>query len=182
MELNESSFRVVTYLSFDQTLTKTGWSKVDCYGREVIACGMIKPDIRDHRLKGFELTFEKQRLLEVGMLKVVAEQAEGTDEILMEMPSVGGFRTESSLLAASTLLSVCRQLSLPVPRMVARRHAASVTLGIPDAEKSESSAFVDEVIVKKPEKSLWNHDIRDSVLLALCEGLGNDSIIFTNTR
>lgn len=177
-DVERTIFRVARFLTFDQSLSNTGWAVVDGPNREVEACGVIRPEGIFPTVTGFNLTFEKARQLEEGLKGVLDEHARTVDEILFEMPAVVGHRVESSLLAAEKLLTVCRLLNLPRPTMVSRQHAMKVLdidpRAIPKKDiKKVTGAKVDAVILKHPVRP-WNEHIRDAVFLAISEGIDND--------
>lgn len=167
----------VRVLAFDQTLTNCGWAVWDAWTQKVEACGCIKVESR-YPYTGFDLTFEKARILEEALTKVLNEQALAVDTIVMEMPAVTGFRTESSLMAAEKLLTVCRQLGLPKPLMIARNTAAAMVAGNGKATKQETSEVVNSIVKDRP-KSPWNEHVRDAVLLAITEGMSCGSRPFS---
>lgn len=163
----------VRVLAFDQTLTNCGWAVYDAPEQTVEACGVIKPEPA-YPCKSFELTFEKARLLEEGLVKVLTEHAKTVDVIVMEMPAVTGYRTESSLMAAEKILTVCRNLGLAKPVMVARNTAAAVVAGNGKATKQQTSQVVNEIVKNRP-KAPWNEHVRDAVLLALTEAVAHET-------
>lgn len=173
-------FREIKVLAFDQSLTNTGWAKVDCYDQSVEATGMISPTAPN--LKSFELTFEKARQLEDAVVNLLDLYKYDIDVVLVEMPAVVGYRTESSLIAAEKVFTACRLVGLPKPVIVSRQHAAAVVAGNGKADKKETSAAVDAMITARPDKCKWNEHIRDAVLLALCEGLDSEGEIQKNGR
>lgn len=173
-------FNVAKYLTFDQSLTNTGWAVYDAYTRKVEACGVLVAEIRDPHLKSFHLTFEKAKQLEAGLIRVLTDHSNNVDQILIEMPAVTGYRTESSLMAAEKIFTVCRHLDLAMPVLVSRQHACKVVVGKARCTKKETSDAVEARIVSHPPKSRWNEHIKDAVLLAVCEGLEGDSRPFTS--
>ena len=168
-------FNVVKYLTFDQSLTHTGWALVDPCTRTVIACDVIDYQDRGRGwLKSFDLTFDKAAYLEGELDKVIKEHAKSVDLIILEMPAVFGRRLESSLIAAEKIFTVCRHNGLPEPTMVSRQHAAAVVTGDGKASKKVTGEAVDNLIKNRPEKSRWNEHIRDAVLLAVSHSLEPD--------
>lgn len=173
-------FREIKILAFDQTLTNTGWAKVDCYDQSVEACGMISPTAPN--LKSFELTFEKARQLEEAVVNLLDLYKYDIDVVAVEMPAVVGYRTESSLIAAEKVFTACRIVGLPKPVIISRQHAAAVVAGNGKADKRETGAAVDAMITSRPNGGKWNEHIRDAVLLALCEGLDSEGELIKNGR
>lgn len=170
---NKRVFNNDTYLTFDQSLTHTGWAVVDVYTQHVLACDVI--NYKDSKLlKGFELTFDKAARLEEALEPLITKWAPMVDEILLEMPAVIGMRTESSLMGAEKIYTVCRRQGLPKPTLISRQHAAAVVCKDGRADKKKTGAEVDKLILKRPDGARWNEHIRDAVLLALSHGLEMD--------
>jgi hypothetical protein len=88
-------------LSFDQTLNATGWVHLGFeFGElKVYARGTIRTDVKTKGPLGNILKAQDlwDRLLSMDRTLVGGLWP---DEILMELPAVGGFRTESSMMAA----------------------------------------------------------------------------------
>lgn len=159
-------------LCFDQTLSKTGWSvlEISSLGIVVWNSGMIKPvAVKGSYTNEFERTFDKARQIEEGVTRLLHSAAGGRADFLVhEMPSVAGYRLESSLMAAWIIRQQVKEIRPDLPVfMYSRRSAYSALVGGSDAKKAEGTATVERLIHSRNLKDPWNQDVHDSVLLGL---------------
>lgn len=159
-------------LSFDQTLTKTGWSVLEhCpdSGLRLHAGGVLVPEVSPD-LKSFEQTFARALALDMSIEILVSTWCDRIDAIVHEMPAVMGYRIESSLMAAFCIRRAAVERSaLDKVAMISKQHAKAVWLG-PDKgyEKRHVTSLVNEMIPASHRTTQrWTQDVHDSVLLAL---------------
>lgn len=152
-------------LAFDQTLGKTGWSLVTVSDRVTVICGLyVAPTPED--LKGFEQTFWRAEWMGVKLEERVLLSGVWVSAVVHEMPSVGGKRIESSLMAAREIRRGAAGFK-PV-FMINRQSAYATMTGDRHAPKSAMTAAVERLVA--PEDRVgkyWNQDIHDSIGLAL---------------
>lgn len=163
-------FAFGTVLAFDQTITKTGVALVDhdYTGIHVRVTNLIKPVAGDH-LRGFEQTLTKSLAMERGVCGVLLMLGK-VDAIVHEMPSVMGYRIESSLLAAHSVRSMASQHSRGVPVHMVSNQAMRAVLNAPDQrdEKKYVKAAVEALVdMSARGPGPWNQDVHDAVGLAL---------------
>lgn len=169
-------FRTGTVLSFDQTLTKTGWSlvRVTAGGISVLFADLIKNPMPDHT--SFEQTLRRSVVMRHRMEEVVGMHGLAVDAIVHEMPSVQGYRTESSLCGAQALWSVVDDFNRqgmftqagPLA-MISKQRAYAHLVGVYPPEKRHVTEAVNRLIPAERRRMVhrWNQDIHDSVLNAL---------------
>lgn len=156
-------------LTFDQTLSKTGWAQVwndpdDGLYIRVADVLLVPAEVAT----GFEQTF--LRAAEMGFLldAVVEFWSDIPVDIVHEMPSVHGKRIESSLMAAREIRRVnvehhCRDI-----HMINRQAAYATIVGDRHAPKRVMKAAVERLIPESRRTvRRWNQDVTDSVGLAL---------------
>jgi hypothetical protein len=163
-------------LSFDQTLTKTGWSlvanepgnSVTEPGLYIHAGGRLEAKA-PAGLKGFEETFAKAAIMGEAIEEVV-KAWQGVEAIVHEMPAVMGYRTESSLMAAREVRRANDQHPIwPCPIvMISRQQAYANLVGAPSIDKVHGTSRVNLLIPRERRNTTrWNQDVHDSVLLGL---------------
>lgn len=163
-------------LSFDQTLTKTGWSLVrvkEDHEVNLMAGGLLKPvcDPEIVTRGGFWHTYEKARLMR-GAIRRVLAQTFFTDlppHVVVEMPAVQGHRIESALIAGLLVVEeVAEDWPLDVhPVMISALAARARFLPKEQREKRDVTAYVNGLLPDHEEATAWNQDVHDSVLNAL---------------
>lgn len=157
-------------LSFDQTLTKTGFSVVqhDSEGLRVVEGNLLIPKIGDE--KGFEETYAKANAMEQAIQFVVIMLAPAIQDIVHEMPSVVGKRIESSLMAGHFVRRAALHHARGVPvHMVSNQTMKAILL--PPEKRSEKKHVTQavEALIPKENRAVkrWNQDVHDSVALGL---------------
>lgn len=154
-------------LNFDQTLSKTGWSLVrSADGLTVADSGTLGGIVE---AQGFDGTFVKGLRVFYEMDELLLAYGEEVDVIVHEMPSVHGFRTESSLLAAYALRLAADQRDLTDKIvMISRQRAFANIVGPKEyLKKYVTEAVNDLVPPERRQGDRWNQDVHDSVLLGL---------------
>lgn len=158
-------FHPRTVLGFDQSLTNTGWALVAFSGRQVRVehCGVIHPQERPQT--GYARTFAAAPSLRRQMRQVLLDHR--FDELVMELPSVHGFRTDSSIASGMVLCTVADELGVEDVRQIQRQQACAALVGNGNANKKESGKVVDDLVgILRPQRP-WNEHVRDAVLLAM---------------
>jgi hypothetical protein len=158
-------------LALDQTLTKTGFSVVtrDHEGLHILEGNMLIPETRSD-LKGFELTFAKAASLGNGLDALMLMMSATVDVIVHEMPSVHGYRIESSLMAAREVRRAALGYARGVPVVAISNLSMRAMLNPPNERlgkkyvKSAVEALISDYH-RAPKR--WNEDVCDSVGLAL---------------
>lgn len=157
-------------VSFDQTLTSCGVALVshDDAGIRVVWTALIKPEAQG--LVGFQGTYTKA----IGLRRALEDLDYGADifvdaeEIVHEMPSTGGHRTESSLLAGYVVQQFAAERLIPCS-MIANASMRALLVP-PDRRADRSKVPVREsvdALVDPPPGCPWNEHVRDAVGLAL---------------
>lgn len=162
-------FRWGRILCFDQTLSNCGWAllKHDAQGLGVIVSGTIRPAPLGS-VKGFEATFAKAVLLSRELGFVISMMNGHFDRVVLELPSVVGYRTESSLVAAVTVCVELDRLETMQPEFVSRRAAGALLCGNRDAPKIVSSELVNRLVTDHPTGvGAWTEHVRDAVFVGL---------------
>ena len=157
-------------LSFDQTLTSCGIALVkhDDSGLRVSWTELIRPDARGE--VGFLGTYTKALDLHEALLALdsATEVFDDAEVIVHEMPSTGGHRTESALLAGYIVRVLAAECLTPCT-MVANASMRALLVP-PDRRKDRSKApireAVDALFADRGEGP-WNEHVRDAVGLAL---------------
>lgn len=158
-----------TVLCFDQTLSNCGWAMLDTYSGDltVSASGTIRPPTASGA-KGFEATFAKAVFLSRQIGVVLSKQYSMFDEVVLELPSVVGYRTESSLVAAVTICVELDRMGREQPDFVSRQAAGALLCGDRHAPKAVSSALVEDLICEHPTGAgVWTEHVRDAVFVGL---------------
>jgi hypothetical protein len=162
------NFRPAQILCFDQTLSHCGWAilATDQEKISVPACGVIVAPKFAVGERGFAATFTKSILVAEGMKRILRDNLGSFEGVVAEMPAVAGYRTESSLVAAVTLVQTLHDMGEPWPEFVSRNRAASVLCGDRAAPKGVTGAFVDQMVQDRHPKP-WNEHVRDAVFVGL---------------
>jgi hypothetical protein len=162
-------------LSFDQSLSETGWVVLDTLGPTfapepptLAATGMLKAkaDLRGHQKtldRALDLYWEVTDLC----------KAQRPTVVVFETPPVGGrmSRPESSLLAAHTIrLAAIIENPFMIMAMVSRQKAAKRWTGNPNADKKVIRAALEELAkmhdLERPQGP-WNEHVVDALSLGL---------------
>lgn len=147
----------VSILSVDQTLSKAGWVFfwMGLDGRPVVhERGMIKPvTVETSFLGTYSKTLQVERELE---LIVASLPVAG---LVFEMPAVGGYRVESSLMAGYACLAVARRRGLRY-RIMSAQHARVVMCG---PGKGNDKSAMQQAMKPYCEGSRWNEHQRDAL-------------------
>jgi hypothetical protein len=161
-------------LSFDQTLSHTGWVTIVVRnGRiSVMAKGTISTTAGDAG-SGFPAMFERANQLDDRLRELDLDAIGGSppDEVVHEMPAVGGYNTESSLLAAREIIRYARDIpgvwNRPKITMISIQHSRFVLAGS-DArnDKKAGHRALAEFIPGSAERT-WNEHTRDAAINAL---------------
>lgn len=153
-------------LCFDQTLSNCGWAILGTRNQiHAARTGTIRPPSVD---KGFEGTFTKAVVLANRLRKLLEDERFYYDEVVVELPSVMGYRTESSLVAAVTICIELDRLGKPWPTFVSRTSAAATLCGDKAAPKKVSSDLVDSLVVwHETGTGRWTEHVRDAVFVGL---------------
>lgn len=157
-------------LCFDQSLSSSGWAllNTDEGVVSVVDSGTIKPPSLG-RIKGFESTLVKSILLARELRTLVNALYGRFEETVVEMPSVTGYRTESSLVAAATICATLDEAGESQPSLVSRNSAGAVLCGNRYVSKEVSSKFVNELVGDRHPTGTgqWTEHVRDAVLVGL---------------
>lgn len=158
-------------LCFDQTLGNCGWALLNTDGGQVSVphSGTIRPPILGHNTRGFELTLTRTVMLHRQLRQLVGDLYGKADQVVMEMPAVQGYRTESSLLAAATIWVALDEMGEDPPVLVSRQAAAATLCGDRHASKKASSDLVNRLVEDRRPKGLgqWTEHVRDAVFVGL---------------
>lgn len=155
-------------LSFDQTLNATGWVHLGFEAGElkVYARGTIKTDVKTKGPLGNILKAQDlwDRLLGMDRTEVGGLWP---DEIVMELPAVGGFRTESSMMAAREVYRYTVQwFTMRVSFISIQRTRAM--LGGPKARNVKKLGHQAlETWIPESATRTWNEHQRDAAINAL---------------
>lgn len=167
-------------LCFDQTLSNCGWALVSThkvftgptYGNQHTAIvikesGTIKPPALTGQ-KGFESTLAKAVPLASRIQHVLNMQFGRFQKVVLELPSVVGYRTESSLIAAVMICVELDRMGCDQPEFVSRQAAGSLLCGDRHAPKGVSSALVNDLIPEHPVGTgCWTEHVRDAAFVGL---------------
>lgn len=167
---NPEDFRPATVLCFDQTLSNCGWAILNTeQGQpQVSACGVLRPPAFERGERGFEATFVKSLYLARDLRALLRELDGLFDEVVGELPSVLGYRTESSLVAAVTMVQQLDELGYAMPTFVPRQRAASVLAGDGRASKTVTKGVVNDLVEdRRPKEQPWNEHVHDAVFVGL---------------
>jgi hypothetical protein len=162
------NFRPAQILCFDQTLSNCGWAILATDQQEISvpACGVLVAPKFAVGERGFAATFAKSIFIADGMKQILRDNHGSFEGVVAEMPAVSGYRTESSLVAAVTLVQTLHDMGEPWPEMVSRNRAGAVLCGDRNAPKGVSGAFVDQMVQDRHPKP-WNEHVRDAVFVGL---------------
>lgn len=154
----------VSVLSFDQALTNTGWVvlRADETTVRLLATGTIRTK-RRKELTGLPYTFDQLDQI-AEELAVIARQHGEANRIVAEYPNVGGgYRTDSSAMAAREIHRV-----FPDLKLISNTHARSV-LGGPKCAKDNSKRELHNAIIEHLDETpaRWNEHQRDAAALGL---------------
>lgn len=165
-------FRHGSLFSLDQTLSHTGYALVrsDHQGVAVLIGDVL--DVKTDR-KGFEETYHKAEQLAPrlnGLLMTAAMM--GVDAIVHEMPSVQGYRTESSLIAGLLVRQAAKDHARGTPVRAVSNQAMKALLCPPD--KRDEKRYVKEAVNALIPNWMrttrrWNEHVHDAVALALTD-------------
>lgn len=163
----ESSGRI---LCFDQTLNNCGWAVIQAgpEGITVFESGTIRPPQIGRDLRGFDATFTKSVFLSRD-IRTLLRRLEGQfNRVVLELPSVVGYRTESSLTAAVTICLMLDEMGADFPVFVSRQSAGSALCGDRGASKARSSEVVNRLVTDRPTQTgAWTEHVRDAVFVGL---------------
>lgn len=159
-------FAYGSVLSFDQTLSKTGFAVVvhDSQGLRVTEGAVIRHKVPE---TGFEETYAKAILMEADIEAVVTFLGLGVEEVVHEMPSVQGYRTESSLFAGYFVRRAVDRYARGLPVVMVSKQATAALLVPPDRRTGGKAAVKAAVNVLIPAEQrtvkAWNQDVTDAV-------------------
>jgi hypothetical protein len=158
-------------LCFDQSLSNSGWAllNTDDGMISVKDSGTIRPPTLETKSRGFELTLTKSVML-ARQLQILLNDLYGKfEEVVIELPSIFGYRTESSLVAAVTVSVELDRMGEPLPALVSRNSAGAVLCGDRHASKSVSSNLVTTLVGdRRPGgRGQWTEHVRDAVFVGL---------------
>lgn len=154
-------------LCFDQTLNHCGWAILSTVNDiHVARSGTLRPPAIDS--KGFEGTFTKAVVLARRLRDLLEGEKDYFDEVVIELPSVMGYRTESSLVAAVTICIELDRMGRSFPSFVSRNSAASTLCGDRLASKKVSSEAVEALVAwHEGGTGRWTEHVRDAVFVGL---------------
>lgn len=165
-----ADFRIESQiLAFDQTLSNCGWAllNTDDGTLNVPESGTIKPPTLGGQ-KGFEATLAKAVPLASRIQHVLNMQFGRFEEVVLELPAVVGYRTESSLIAAVMICVELDRMGCKQPEFVSRQAAGSVLVGDRHASKAESSRFVNDLVSEHPTgPGCWTEHVRDACFVGM---------------
>lgn len=162
-------FRPTQILSFDQSLSHAGWALINTEDNEitVVESGTIRsPKLGD--VRGFEATLTKALLLGQEIQILLDRQIGCYESVVVELPSVAGYRTESSLVALVIITLEMDRAEAGRPILVSRNSAAAHLCGDRNVSKRVSSEFVDQIVTEHPTGTgQWTEHVRDAVFVGL---------------
>lgn len=147
----------VPILSVDQTLSQAGWV---CFWMsrdgtfEILDRGTIKPKTTSTSFMG---TYHKALQIEQGLDSLVTVFP--IDGLVFEMPAVGGYRVESSLMAGYACLSVAKRRGVRY-RIMSCQHARAVMCG---PGKSNDKSAMQKAMKPYCVGFRWNEHQRDAL-------------------
>lgn len=151
-------------LSFDQTLSQTGYVKLAVHLGEVqvTAKGTLR---LKSELTGFEGNFDLADRLDAALV-MLDVPGRWPDHILTEMPAVHGHRTDSSMLAAYVVRRYYQRW-ISRPQMVSIQESRTILAG-PGArnDKKAGAAALARYIPASGTRK-WNEHQRDAAINAL---------------
>jgi hypothetical protein len=156
-------------LCFDQSLSSSGWAllNTDDGMIKVVDSGTIRPPVLP--ATGFELTLTKSVMLARQLTHILNTLYGRFEQAVIELPSVFGYRTESSLVAAATICVELDRMGESMPVLVSRNSAGAILCGDRHAPKNVSSSLVATLVEdRKPSgKGQWTEHVRDAVFVGL---------------
>jgi Holliday junction resolvasome RuvABC endonuclease subunit len=158
-------------LCFDQTLANCGWALMSTQGDgtpRIVDSGTIRP-IAVNGAKGFDGTFSRAVGLAIEIRNVLDILDGQFEQVVLELPAVVGYRTESSLVAASTICVTLTERGLDMPHFVSRHSAGAKLCGDRLASKNQSSEVVNGLLGDRHPtgKGQWTEHVRDAVFVGL---------------
>lgn len=167
--VHEDFAEYASILCFDQTLSNCGWALLSTE-RDAIrvgASGTIRPTPTGGA-KGFEATFAKAVILSREIIAVIHQWYGLWDEVVLELPSVVGYRTESSLVAAVVICVELDRMGCGLPEFVSRQAAGALLCGDRHAPKAVSSELVNRLVTEHAKGAgEWTEHVRDAVFVGL---------------
>lgn len=159
----------VQILAFDQSLTHCGWALVNTEEDITVPdSGTIRAPILGSSVRGFQATMAKSIPLARKVADLLNHLYGQFEQTVLEMPSVAGYRTESSLIAAVTICVELDRLGLEQPVLVSRQSAGAKLCGNRMAYKKESSELVNRLVAHHPSGTgQWTEHVRDAVFVGL---------------
>lgn len=165
-----ADFRIESQiLAFDQTLSNCGWALLSTKGGALTVrdSGTIKPPTLNGQ-KGFEATLAKAVPLASRIQHVLNLNHGLFEEVVLELPAVVGYRTESSLIAAVMICVELDRMGCKQPEFVSRQAAGTILVGNRHATKAESSQFVNNLIIGHPTgPGCWTEHVRDACFVGM---------------
>lgn len=154
-------------LCFDQALSHCGWAVLSTKNMIYVPrSGTLRSPRVDS--KGFEGTFTKAVILAKRLRNLLEGEQDYFDEVVIELPSIVGYRTESSLVAAVTVCIELDRLNKPWPRFISRNSAGATLCGDRLASKKVSSDTVEELVSwHDMGTGQWTEHVRDAVFIGL---------------
>lgn len=163
----EDFVRGVAVVAFDASLLNTGWVVLRRWlgGIDVYGHGTIRPKTD---ATGYMATWERARILEEELPGTLAAAflAREDIEMALEAPSVGGHRTESSLVAGLTVRRLNPGKCVPV----SATHVSAVLLGDPKVKSEERKGAIKLAVARYVPESAgrdWNEHERDALSVGL---------------
>lgn len=160
----------VQILAFDQTLSNCGWSLINTEDSAitVVDSGTIRPPAIPVTVKGFEATFTKSIMIARDIRLLLRRLHGQYEQVVLELPAVIGYRTESSLVAAVTICLALDEAEESFPTFVSRQSAATKLAGSPSATKKVTNDLVESLVDAHPTGTgQWTEHVRDAVLVGL---------------
>jgi hypothetical protein len=159
----------VQILCFDQTLSHCGWALLNTEDEITVeGSGTIHAPVLGSSVRGFSATMAKTVPLARSIAELLQSKYGQFEQVVLEMPAVAGFRTESSLIAAVTICVELDRLGLDQPVMISRQAAGARLCGDRLASKKASSQIVNDLVVERPKGiGCWTEHVRDAVFVGL---------------
>lgn len=166
----------LTVMSFDQSLARTGWVflRVSEGRVEVLGRGTLRT-VEPEGVTGWRANFARARLLKSRMTDVeefLVRLSEGLtllrwpDAVVLELPSVHGQRTDSSMMAAYEISDYCETWWRPT-EFISIQQTRTILGGsnIRNDKKGGWKALVR--YIPESESRQWNEHQRDAAINAL---------------
>jgi len=160
----------VQILTFDQTLTHCGWALLNTEEDiSIPESGTIRTPILGSAIRGFQATMAKSVPLSRNIADMLNRLYGQFEDVVLEMPAVSGYRTESSLIAAVTVCVELDRLGLAQPTFISRQAAGATLVNDRHAPKSVTSAFVNSLVEDRRPTGVgtWTEHVRDAVFVGL---------------